>query len=260
MAHKISSLIAGSLALQLACGTESWEYTEGPMAPGWDDPFAANVLAGESREDNAEQSAGSDRSRRAIERSLSHLRRNVDPRFANDDYSVEVDVVTLHEDGAESVRFRTRFLGYRVLGGDVVVHSDERGALRNIERSLQQGIFLDTSELLSESDALQLALEKLRGTLEETPEPELIIYALGHEVGPAYEVRLRAVLEDATPSLLHVYIDAVTGEHLTSWDAIIVEPITSPEQVVTAEALLDAASADDLLVLGTSSIPLDQTF
>lgn len=101
--------------------------------------------------------------------------------LTNPDYSLSVRSVIVDETREETIRLESRFKGKRVIGGDVVVKSNSNGSLKKIEKSLQKGIKLSSSGLISADNALDVALGVFQGNLHETDEPESVIYAVGGE-------------------------------------------------------------------------------
>ena len=102
----------------------------------------------------------------AVQRALGHLKGGpaslaADVADAGDDFQPR-DLVT-DRNGHEHVRFDRTFRGLPVIGGDVVVHSDDKGRLKHFSRTLNGKFNLDTSASLSEDAALSYARSLFAG-------------------------------------------------------------------------------------------------
>ncbi|WP_224367922.1 M4 family metallopeptidase [Hyalangium versicolor] len=129
--------------------------------------------------------------------------------------------VMLDDTGAEHVRFDKRFQGLRVIGGDVVVHHDEFGQLRDISASNQLPLRgLSVKPTIDAAGATVLAEKVFDGERVGPASAELVISLRGEKPALAHEVVLEGVRKDGTPSELHVLVDAQTGAVLESWDMV----------------------------------------
>ena len=122
-------------------------------------------------------------------------------------------------DGSQHVRLERLYKGLRVIGGDLVVHSNRGGAFVDASRTLQQGFALGTSGRLSGAEAIVAALKQHNGDTQGL-RPELLVYARGDKPALAWDVRVFGQQADGTPSELHVIVDANSGALLDSWDDI----------------------------------------
>ncbi len=166
------------------------------------------------------------------------------------------DVVVDH-DGTEHVRFDHFYAGLPVIGGDVVVHSNQ-GKLMGSSLTLQNAIKLDNVTLAkadgrttvqNASDigiekAVSIATKRFASRVLSYETPELVVLARGKMPVLAYAVR---VYGDATvahgPALVY-YVSASNG------------------QLLSAEELLQTAAATGVgksLHYGDVSITTDQT-
>jgi Zn-dependent metalloprotease len=123
--------------------------------------------------------------------------------------------------GAEHVRFDKRFQGLRVIGGDMVVHLDEYGLLREVSASTRhplQGLSLKPA--IDAAGASVLAEKAFHGQRTGPATAELVVSVRGETPELAHEVVLEGFQKDGTPSELHVLVNAHTGAIIDSWDKI----------------------------------------
>jgi Zn-dependent metalloprotease len=129
-------------------------------------------------------------------------------------YRVTVTDVLHDPSGAEHVRMDRTFAGLPVLGGDFVVHRapDGRwmGATATLRRSLDT---LNLSPLVDRASALLDATVGTSTSLASTlGAPGLVIDARHGAPALAWDVFTTGTQPDGTPSRLHSFIDAVTGQ------------------------------------------------
>ena len=146
--------------------------------------------------------------------------------------SYEVRDVMFDADGAAHVRLARRFEGLRVIGGDLVVHSDRNGAFMSASQSLTREARVDTRPRVTVAAATAAAAARHLGR-EAGAAPELVVYARGDLPRLAWDVRLDGELADGTPSRLHVMVDAQSGALLEAWDEIQTAPAEAAEPLST---------------------------
>jgi zinc metalloprotease ZmpA len=127
--------------------------------------------------------------------------------------------------GAEHVRFDRQFRGLRVIGGDLIVHTEAGGSLRGITHTLSRAIDVSLRASLPAADAITAALASHPGDARGAP-PELLVYARGDRPVLAYDIRIDSIQADDTPSEKHVIVDAGSGVVLEAWDDIQTAPAT----------------------------------
>jgi len=129
-------------------------------------------------------------------------------------------------DGSTHVRYNRTFNGLRVIGGDLVSHRDEAGAVKNVDwnssgkvavASLTPKVALASAKaagatMASSEHATTLATSATKG--------EMVVYAGGATPKLAYDVLTEGIKADQTPSRLHTIVDADTGATLSTWDEI----------------------------------------
>jgi hypothetical protein len=82
------------------------------------------------------------------------------------------------------------YKGLRVIGGDLVVHSNGSGASIDTTHSICQAVELDIRARLGGAEALRTALAQCSGSLEVAP--QLVVYARGDRPQLAYELMATA--------------------------------------------------------------------
>jgi zinc metalloprotease ZmpA len=156
----------------------------------------------------------------AVERALGHLKNlSAAARSADADAFTARDLI-LDADGSSHVRFDRSYKGLRVIGGDLVVHSDARGNLRHLSQTLREAPRTDTQARYDEAAAIEYAQSLFNGTAEGRPRSQLVIYARGATPVLAYDVVVAGERED-TPSLLHVIVDANSLQMLDKYDEVM---------------------------------------
>ncbi|MFD4543798.1 hypothetical protein [Streptomyces bauhiniae] len=119
--------------------------------------------------------------------------------------AVEVDA-----DGTRHVHLDRSYRGLPVLGGDVVVHSDADGDLRQASQTLKKPLSLATRPVVSERQAERTARKSFgnrRGT-KVTTSAALVVDALSGTPRLAWRVRVDGTAPDQSPSHLNVLVDA----------------------------------------------------
>ena len=128
------------------------------------------------------------------------------------------------EKAQEHTRFDRFYQGLPVRGADLIVH---RGDLleEDITAPMQRPIELSTKPTLTPDEASQLGQASFVG--ERAPslaasKPKLVIDAFDgpDKLALAYEVVTEGTQADGTPSVLHTFVDAHSGQILRSYDEI----------------------------------------
>ncbi len=128
------------------------------------------------------------------------------------------DVVT-DADGSTHVRFDRTVRGLRVIGGDLVVHSDRHGNFKAASHTLRHVMDTDGNARINPPSAVGAALAAHPGDTQGKS-AEKVIYARGAAPVLAYEVMVYGERADGTPSEKHVIVDAFNGTVLEAWDDI----------------------------------------
>jgi len=177
---------------------------------------AAIVLAGTAGIAAAADNAA------AFDRALAHIQAFPGRTLHGADQSYASRDVIVDADGAEHVRVERLYKGLRVIGGDMVVHSNRSGAFVDASRTLNQPLALDIRGRIGAVEALRAAQAAHAGSAAGAP--QLVVYARGERPQLAWDVRLDSDMEDDTPSELHVIVDAHSAAILETWDDVQTAP------------------------------------
>ena len=154
----------------------------------------------------------------AVARALAHLK-SQSGLVAGQDGFVARDLV-VDADGSEHVRFDRTFRGLRVLGGDLVVHGDARGALHGMSRSFDGALSLSTQPKLSGDGAASFAKGRFEHAGAKVESKELVVFARHGQPQLAWEVLVTGTRADQTPSRMHFIVSAAGKSLLDRWDEI----------------------------------------
>lgn len=128
--------------------------------------------------------------------------------------------VVLDRNGKQHVRLSRSYRGLPVLGGDVVVHNGRDGSLELVSRTFSGDIRVGTAPAVSPSRATAAAVSAFAGRRGSVGRPSLAVYARDARPSLAWQVTVRGVRSDGTPSELRVVVDATTGTVLETDDAV----------------------------------------
>jgi Zn-dependent metalloprotease len=202
----VTAFVASGGALSLPAGLQSQAAAAGPA-------LNALALAAPSPQQQAQAV-------QAAQRSLTTHRAAV--RGTSSD-AFTVRSVMVDRDGSSHVRFDRTFKGLRVVGADVVVHSAPGGAFRGAAAAIAAPISVPTTARIPARTAAATANRAFRGTRSATGTPQLVVDTTGNAGRTqrlAWETVVRGVRADQTPSELHVFVDAATGQVIRSADRV----------------------------------------
>jgi Zn-dependent metalloprotease len=179
----------------------------------------------------------------AVARALAAMKSKWQPAAANaqnradvqadelddDDELTSTDVV-VDANGQEHVRFARRYKGLRVVGGDMVVHGNARGQLKELSRTWQRRGRLEVKPTLSEVQADTQALRRFPHAFGKVSSRELIIWAVDGQDAPAWDVVVEGQQADGTPSTMHHIVHAGNGKPLAQWDEVHTTAATASGQ------------------------------
>ncbi len=194
----------------------------------------------------------------AVEKALSHLTSKrsggssdlSSGLFLSPDDSFIARDVMIDMDGTQHVRFDRKLRGLRVIGGDVVVHSSATGQLLDMSHgadsskrvsSTAKRFALDMNVADgAEATALAQAKAMFQGVSRSTPVAEKVFYARDVEPTLAFDVLIKGMSTDGTPSEMHYIIDAQKNILLDSFDDV--RTLLSRDVSVNSKMLNDAAT------------------
>jgi Zn-dependent metalloprotease len=204
--------LAGGLA---ACGRQP--KADRPAAPAPGAPDASDAPEAEPTESVGSQPDAAEPdvalARRMIDGHLPDVKGAGDDDFAP--HSTRKTGDTTH------VRFTRTYHGLPVQGGDVVVHTDGRGAYRGVSNGLDAPLRLSTKPAVPAVAAATAARAAFAGTVAQVGKPRLIVDAASGPARLAWETLVVGTDKDTRiPSRRHMLTDAKTGKAYRSWDEI----------------------------------------
>lgn len=136
-------------------------------------------------------------------------------------------------DGATHVRYSRTYQGLPVYGGDIVVHNRADGTYDGSSVGLAAPLRLDIRPSIADKDAAEISRRTFPGAVDEVGSPVLVVDAADGFGRLAYETVVTGTAPDEqTPSVLHVFVDAVKGEVIRTSDEV--EPIIFSPEIGTA--------------------------
>lgn len=123
-------------------------------------------------------------------------------------------------DGREHVRLDREYRGLRVIGGDLVVHSDAAGRLSGISQTLSGALRLDTLPTATRAQAIAVASARFSGERDGAASANLVVYARKAVPALAYDVLLVGFDVQGTPSRRHVIVDTLSLGVLDEFDDV----------------------------------------
>jgi zinc metalloprotease ZmpA len=163
--------------------------------------------------------------KRAIEAFKQHLKARtqqaaVADDVLDDDDELESSAVVVDADGREHVRLHRRYKGLRVVGGDLVVHGDAAGQLKDVSRTWRRKAKLDTRAAVAPADAATAAMKAFKHRNGRAGSRELIVWAVDGQEHLAWDVSVNGQQVDGTPSESHLIVHAGSGRVLAQWDDV----------------------------------------
>lgn len=127
-------------------------------------------------------------------------------------------------DGSTHVRMNRLYKGLPVLGGDMIVHQGADGSYEGASLTLGQAPRMSIDARLSPSLAKDTASDLARsldiGKLRVRDNAKLVVDAVEQAPRLAWRITTTGKQDDGTPSRLHTYVDAKTGDTLRSEETI----------------------------------------
>ncbi|MER7463360.1 M4 family metallopeptidase [Streptomyces sp. NPDC097981] len=154
--------------------------------------------------------------------------------LGNAEKLVVKDVVT-DADGSRHVRYERTYNGLPVLGGDLIVHHDAKGAVKSVDKAVQHSIApASLSPKLSASQAAAQATGAVNATVgiakdtdepaltsvDRTGTPRLVVWAASGTPRLAYETLVEGMRADGTPSSQRIVTDAASSEVLSVHEGV----------------------------------------
>jgi Zn-dependent metalloprotease len=125
--------------------------------------------------------------------------------------------------GSTHVRVDRLYRGLRVVGGDMVVHSDARGQLRGVSQTLRAPLHLSIKPSVSAARAAARALAGAPARSQQRGTAHLVVDAIAGRPRLAWAAHTVGRYHDQTPSRLTTYVDARTGKVLQKVEGIMTD-------------------------------------
>jgi zinc metalloprotease ZmpA len=211
--------------------------------------------------------------RAAVEQALGHLNTKSSSASASKGDSFVARDVIIDVDGAQHVRFDRKLHGLRMIGGDVVVHSNASGEMVGMTHSMvetkAQSLAKRYAQDLTVHDGAEVAARNqgkamFLGASHAEPIVEKVFYARDREPTLAFDVLVKGMSIDGTPSEMHYIIDAASNTLLDSFDnvrtlmsrdvAANLQMLATFESSLAAHDSLSASAAAPLIAKSVSSL------
>ncbi|MFG2825440.1 M28 family peptidase [Kitasatospora sp. NPDC048365] len=121
--------------------------------------------------------------------------------------------------GLYSVSYERSYRGLPVVGGDAVVLADGEGRVRGLQSAATGPVGVPTKAAVKAGDAERTARAAL-ATVDSADAARLVVRVHEGTTKLAWESVLTGHTADGTPSHLHVFVDATTGEVADSYDDV----------------------------------------
>jgi len=140
----------------------------------------------------------------------------------NADIVLETKAIHIDDDGREHVRFKRKYRGLDIIGGDLITHKDKVSGLSSSDEANPKNFNLESKPSINQAYAEKIAREKFKGSLKQLRNLGLVIFAHDPAKEPklAWDILIRGTVKSLHPSETHFFIDANTAEILGSWDDI----------------------------------------
>ncbi|MDI3284449.1 M4 family metallopeptidase [Polyangium sp. 15x6] len=132
---------------------------------------------------------------------------------------LEVRRVRINDEGEAINRLAQSIRGVPVFGGEAIVRLDRRGQLQTVRDYLHRNLKVETRPALAEIDARKAAYNAVDGVVSREIGTDLQIVPrpmLGAAL--TYRVQLEGTLNDGSPTMPVVFVDAQTGEIVDQYD------------------------------------------
>jgi Zn-dependent metalloprotease len=155
-----------------------------------------------------------------IAKAVTQVRAHADVTLADDDQSFVAKDVIVDADGSQHVRLIRSYKGLRVIGGDLVAHSDAQGRFRNASMTLKERISLGTRPAVAQAQAISAAEAAFEGKITAASKAGLAIYAREGRPQLVWDIAVGGVKGDRMDSLMHTIVSASSGKVIDQWDDV----------------------------------------
>lgn len=169
-------------------------------------------------------------------------------RMKDAEQEMVADRVDTDDLGFHHVRLKQKYKGLRVVGGDLIVHFNEKDQAYQVNGQYVPEIDLDVVPGITAAEAVQKAQAQLMAqglpAGELAGDPELLVYARNVDPVLAYKILLLHRSNVAEPSEWVFWVDAVTGEVLVSYNNIKHADLPPPFEGIPVPATISGNILD----------------
>ncbi|GJF34881.1 peptidase [Kitasatospora sp. NE20-6] len=134
--------------------------------------------------------------------------------------ALQVKDVVIDADGSQHVRFDRTYQGLPVVGGDLVVHQDAHGRLKDSSRAKGHNPTVrSTVPNVPARTTAAKALAAAPGISSATSQPQLVVWAADGTARLAWQTTVSGLGKQGQPSGRVIVTDATTGEEIEHFDA-----------------------------------------
>ncbi|GAA0686649.1 M4 family metallopeptidase [Kitasatospora atroaurantiaca] len=156
----------------------------------------------------------------AIAHAKTNVSRNAELFGFGAGQDLQVKDVIVDADGIQHVRFDRTYQGLPVIGGDLVVHQDARGRLKDSSRAKGHSpVVKSTVPSIPAKAGAAHALSAVPGISAATSVPQLVVWAADGTARLAWQTTVSGLGKQGQPSGKIVVTDATTGEEIEQLDA-----------------------------------------
>jgi len=155
----------------------------------------------------------------AIAKAKANVSRNAELFGFGAGQDLQAKDVVLDADGSQHVRFDRTYQGLPVVGGDLVVHQDAHGRLKDSTRAKGHNPAVkSTVPAVPAQTTASNALHAAEGIASATSTPELVVWAADGTARLAWQTTVSGLGKQGQPSGKVVVTDATTGEQIEQFD------------------------------------------
>ncbi|GHA91254.1 M28 family peptidase [Streptomyces termitum] len=121
--------------------------------------------------------------------------------------------------GLYSVAYERTYRGLPVVGGDAVVLADGQGRVRSVHSASETPVSVATTAKVPADRAVRTSRGRLAKVQKNDP-ARLVVRVKDEQATLAWETVLTGTTSAGAPSKLHVFVDAVTGKVVDSYDDV----------------------------------------
>ncbi|MFC5643649.1 M4 family metallopeptidase [Kitasatospora cinereorecta] len=156
----------------------------------------------------------------AIAKAKANVSRNADLFGFGSGQDLQVKDVIIDRDGTQHVRFDRTYQGLPVIGGDLVVHQDSHGKLKDSSRAKGHNPSVKTTvPAVPAQTTAAKALAAAPDVNSATSEPQLVVWAADGGARLAWQTTVSGLGKQGQPSGRVIVTDAATGEEIEAFDS-----------------------------------------